>query len=257
MGAFQTEEVLWIRHWNDRLFSFGTSRRPGFRFANGQFVMVGLQVDGKPLMRAYSIASPNYEDELEFFSIKVQDGPLTSRLQHLQVGDTVLVGTKPVGSLVLCDLHPGRNLYLLSTGTGMAPFLSLVRDPEAYEQYEHVVLVHGVRRVSDLAYQDYLRDELPRHEYLGDAVREKFLYYPTVTREPYEHTGRIPELIDSGRLFADLGLPPLDPAQDRAMLCGSMAMLKDVSACLDGHGMKISSSQGEPGDYVIERAFVG
>jgi ferredoxin--NADP+ reductase len=214
-------------------------------------------VDGKPLMRAYSIASPNYEDELEFFSIKVQDGPLTSRLQHLQVGDTVLVGTKPVGSLVLCDLHPGRNLYLLSTGTGMAPFLSLVRDPEAYEQYEHVVLVHGVRRVSDLAYQDYLRDELPRHEYLGDAVREKFLYYPTVTREPYAHTGRIPELIDSGRLFADLGLPPLDPAQDRAMLCGSMAMLKDVSACLDGHGMRISPSQGEPGDYVIERAFVG
>ncbi|MEE4361180.1 MAG: ferredoxin--NADP reductase [Pseudomonadales bacterium] len=257
MSAFQTEEVLWIRHWNERLFSFGTTRRSEFRFVNGQFVMVGLEVDGKPLMRAYSIASPNYEEQLEFFSIKVQDGPLTSRLQHLEVGDSVLVGRKPVGSLLLCDLRPGRNLYFLSTGTGMAPFLSLIRDPEAYERFDRVVLVHGVREVADLAYADYFREELPQHEYLGEYIRQKFLYYPTVTREPFVHQGRIPELIDSGRLCEDLGLPPLDPAVDRAMVCGSMAMLKDCSACLDRHGFAMSPSQGEQGDYVIERAFVG
>jgi ferredoxin--NADP+ reductase len=257
VAAFETEKVLWIKHWNDRLFTFATTRRPEFRFESGQFVMVGLMVEGKPLLRAYSIASPNYADDLEFFSIKVQDGPLTSRLQHIKEGDEVLVGKKPVGSLLLADLNPGRNLYLLSTGTGMAPFLALIRDPAAYERYEKVILVHGVREVSDLAYYDYLTEELPNHELLGEMVREQFLYYPTVTREPYKNTGRIPELIDSGKLFTDLGVPALDPEHDRAMLCGSMAMLKSVSDCLDSHGLKVSPNQGSIGDYVIERAFVG
>ena len=257
MAAFETEKVLWIKHWNDRLFTFATTRRPEFRFESGQFVMVGLMAEGKPLLRAYSVASPNYADDLEFFSIKVQDGPLTSRLQHITEGDEVLVGKKPVGSLLLADLNPGRNLYLLSTGTGMAPFLALIRDPDAYERYEKVILVHGVREVSDLAYYDYLTEELPNHELLGEMVREQFLYYPTVTREPYKYTGRIPELIDSGKLFTDLGVPALDPEHDRAMLCGSMAMLKSVSECLDRHGLKVSPNQGSVGDYVIERAFVG
>ncbi|MFZ8914945.1 MAG: ferredoxin--NADP reductase, partial [Pseudomonadales bacterium] len=179
MAAFETEKVLWIKHWNDRLFTFATTRRPEFRFESGQFVMVGLMVEGKPLLRAYSIASPNYADDLEFFSIKVQDGPLTSRLQHIKEGDEVLLGKKPVGSLLLADLNPGRNLYLLSTGTGMAPFLALIRDPAAYERYEKVILVHGVREVSDLAYYDYLTEALPNHELLGEMVREQFLYYPT------------------------------------------------------------------------------
>jgi ferredoxin--NADP+ reductase len=257
MAAFEPAQVKWIHHWNDRLFSFAVDRAPEFRFENGHFTMVGMEVDGKPLLRAYSIASANYEDQLEFLSIKVPDGPLTSRLQHIKVGDTVLLGRKPVGSLVLTDLHPGRNLYLFATGTGLAPFLSIVRDPEAYERFEHVVLVHGVRHVSDLAYHDYLRDELPQHEYLGDVIREKFLYYPAVTREPFEHQGRITELLESGRICEDLGLPPLDPEQDRAMICGSMAMLKDLSAALDERGFRISPNQGTAGDYVIERAFVG
>ncbi|HSG90357.1 MAG TPA: ferredoxin--NADP reductase [Pseudomonadales bacterium] len=257
MGAFESAQVRRIHHWNDRLFSFAVDRQPEFRFANGHFTMVGMEVDGKPLLRAYSIASPNYEDELEFLSIKVADGPLTSRLQHIQVGDTVLLGRKPVGSLVLTDLHPGRNLFLFSTGTGLAPFLAIIRDPDIYERFDKVVLVHGVRQVSDLAYSDYLRDELPEDEYLGEVVREKFLYYPTVTREPFEHEGRITDLIESGRLFTDLGLPPLDPAQDRAMICGSMAMLKDISAQLDARGFAVSPHQGVAGDYVIERAFVG
>jgi ferredoxin--NADP+ reductase len=257
MAAFEPAQVKWIHHWNDRLFSFAVDRAPEFRFENGHFTMVGMEVDGKPLLRAYSIASANYEDQLEFLSIKVQDGPLTSRLQHIQVGDTVLLGRKPVGSLVLTDLNPGRNLYLFSTGTGLAPFLSIIRDPEAYERFDHVVLVHGVRQVSDLAYREYLEEELPQHEYLGEAIREKFLYYPTVTREPFEHQGRITELLESDRICDDLGLPPLDPEQDRAMICGSMAMLKDISAALDERGFRISPNQGTPGDYVIERAFVG
>jgi ferredoxin--NADP+ reductase len=257
MAAVQRAEVTWIHHWNDRLFSFATERDPAFRFENGHFTMVGLAVDDKPVLRAYSIASANYEDRLEFLSIKVPDGALTSRLQHIKVGDEVLLGRKPVGSLVLTDLHPGRCLYLFSTGTGLAPFLSIIRDPEAYARFEKVVLVHGVRRVSDLAYHDYLREELPQHEYLGEEIREKFLYYPTVTREPFVNQGRITDLLDSGQLCRDLGLPPIDPARDRAMICGSMEMLKDISALLDARGFSVSPNQGTAGDYVIERAFVG
>ncbi len=256
MTTFVTERVTSVHHWNDTLFSFKTTRDESLRFENGHFVMIGLEVEGRPLMRAYSIASANYEEELEFFSIKVQNGPLTSRLQHLQVGDPLLVSRKPTGTLVLHDLLPGKHLYLFGTGTGLAPFMSLIKDPEAYERFDKVVLVHGVRYVSELAYADYITRELPNNEYFGDAVRAKLIYYPTVTREPFRNQGRLTDLIDSGKLCADIGLPPLNPEHDRAMICGSPSMLKDTSALLDARGFKVSPRVGEPGDYVIERAFV-
>lgn len=253
---YVTETVTHVHHWNDTLFSFRTTRDPGLRFINGQFVMIGLEVDGKPLSRAYSIASPNYEEHLEFFSIKVQNGPLTSRLQHLKVGDKVIVSKKPTGTLVLRDLNPGKHLYLLSTGTGLAPFMSLIQDPEIYEMFEKVILVHGVRHVSELAYTDFITRQLPENEFLGEMVREKLIYYPTVTREEYVHRGRITTLMDNGQLFKDIGLPPIDPAVDRAMICGSPAMLKDLCDMLDRFGLKISPRTGVSGDYLIERAFV-
>jgi ferredoxin--NADP+ reductase len=256
MSALATEKVLSVHHWNDTLFSFKTTRDPGLRFENGQFVMIGLQAEGKPLLRAYSIASPNYEEHLEFFSIKVPNGPLTSRLQHLQVGEDVLVSRKPTGTLVLHDLKPGKHLYLLSTGTGLAPFMSLIQDPEAYEQYEKIVLIHGVRYVNELAYEKFITEELPQNEFFGEEVRNKLIYYPTVTREPYRNQGRLTDLIESGKLFTDIGLPPLDPAVDRAMICGSPQMLKDTSDLLDRRGFQVSPRIGDPGDYVIERAFV-
>ncbi|MGB1561628.1 MAG: ferredoxin--NADP reductase [Sinimarinibacterium flocculans] len=256
MVAFANETVLNVRHWNESLFSFTTTRDSALRFRNGHFVMVGMPVEGRPLLRAYSIASPNHDETLEFFSIKVPNGPLTSRLQHLKSGDQILVSRKPTGTLVLDDLKPGRHLYLLATGTGLAPFLSLIRDPDVYERFEKVVLVHGVRRVSDLAYYDYIRDELPQHEFLGEQVRAQLIYYPTVTREPFEHQGRLTELIENGRLAADIGLPPLSPQTDRVMMCGSPGMLADTSAILDARGFSISPHIGTPGDYVIERAFV-
>ena len=217
--------------------------------------MLGLQVEGKPLLRAYSVASAAYEEHLEFLSIKVPDGPLTSRLQHLKVGDAVLVGNKPTGTLVLPDLRPGRNVFLFATGTGLAPFMSLVRDPEIYERFERVVLVHGVRFASELAYAQYLQEELPHHELVGEDVRHKLLYYPTVTREPFRHQGRVTSLVETGALCKALDLPPLDPAQDRAMICGGPDMLRDMRSALDKLGFRISPGVGEPGDYVIERAF--
>jgi ferredoxin--NADP+ reductase len=256
MVALATERVLDVRHWNDSLFSFRTTRDASLRFENGHFVMLGLPVDGKPLLRAYSIASANYEDHLEFFSIKVANGPLTSRLQHLKPGDEIIVSRKPVGTLVLHDLLPGKHLYLLSTGTGLAPFLSIVRDPQTYERFEKVVLVHGVRQVSDLAYHDYLTNELPNHELLGEQVRKQLVYYPTATREPFRYNGRLTELINSGKLFADIGLPPFTPDDDRAMLCGSPSMLADTRALLDARGFVASPHTGTPGHYVFERAFV-
>jgi ferredoxin--NADP+ reductase len=256
MSALATEKVLSVHHWNDTLFSFKTTRDPGLRFENGQFVMIGLQAEGKPLLRAYSIASPNYEEHLEFFSIKVPNGPLTSRLQHLEVGQDVLVSRKPTGTLVLHDLKPGKHLYLLSTGTGLAPFMSLIQDPEAYEKYEKIVLIHGVRYVNELAYEKFITEELPQNEFFGEEVRNKLIYYPTVTREPYRNQGRLTDLIESGKLFTDIGLPPLDPAVDRAMICGSPQMLKDTSDLLDRRGFQVSPRIGDPGDYVIERAFV-
>jgi ferredoxin--NADP+ reductase len=256
MVALATERVLDVRHWNDSLFSFRTTRDASLRFENGHFVMLGLPVDGKPLLRAYSIASANYEDHLEFFSIKVANGPLTSRLQHLKPGDDVIISRKPVGTLLLHDLLPGRRLYLLSTGTGLAPFLSIIRDPQTYERFEKVVLVHGVRQVNDLAYHDYLTHELPKHEFLGEQVRKQLIYYPTATREPFRYNGRLTELIQSGKLFADVGLPPFGPDDDRAMLCGSPSMLADTRALLDARGFKASPHIGTPGHYVFERAFV-
>lgn len=254
MTTIATETVTSVRHWTDTLFSFTTTRDPGFRFKNGHFVMIGLEVAGKPLLRAYSIASANYEEELEFFSIKVPDGPLTSHLQQIKEGDSIFVSRKPTGTLVLDHLLPGKNLWLLGTGTGLAPFLSIIKDPEIYEQYERVILVHGVRFIAELAYRDMIT-ELPNNEYFGEMVRGKLLYYPTVTREPFEHQGRITQLMNSGKLFSDLGLPPANIEDDRFMLCGSPAMLKDIQGILDGWGLQ-ESRHGDAGHYVIERAFV-
>ena len=255
MSAFPTERVLEVHHWTDRLFSFKTTRDAGLRFSNGHFTMIGLMVDGKPLLRAYSVASANYEEHLEFLSIKVPDGPLTSRLQHVQPGDQILVGRKPTGTLVVDYLRPGRRLYLLATGTGLAPFMSIVRDPEVYERFEQVVLIHGVRQVAELAYRELLTEELPRHEYLGELISQKLRYVPTVTREPFPTMGRIPDLIDSGRLAGMLHLPELSPAEDRVMICGSTAMLRDLKALLERRGFEEGNTT-RPGDFVIERAFV-
>jgi len=255
MGAFAEATVLSVRHWTERLFSFTTTREPGFRFDSGQFVMIGLMVDGRPLMRAYSIASSPYASELEFFSIKVPDGALTSRLQHLRPGYKVLVGGKPTGTLVLRNLLPGRTLWLLATGTGLAPFLSIVRDLETYVRYDRVVLVHGVRQARELAYAQLLKVELPQDEYLGETVRSRLVYCPTVTREPFARRARIPELITSGQLWTDLGVPALDPAHDRCMICGSPAMLADTRAVLEARGFR-EGNMTVPGTYVIERAFV-
>ncbi len=256
MSALNTETILSVHHWNDNLFSFRTTRDQALRFVNGQFVTIGLEVEGRPRMRAYSIASANYEEHLEFFSIKVPNGPLTSRLQHLKAGDSLLVSRKPTGTLVLRDLKPGKRLFLFATGTGIAPFMSLIHDPETYERFDKVVLTHGVRQVNDLAYRDYIEQELPQHEYLGEMVRDKLIYYPTVTREAFRNQGRLDQLLADGKLCADIGLPPLDAANDRAMLCGSPAMLASLTQLLDSRGFVVSPRIGTPGDYVIERAFV-
>lgn len=247
--------VLTVHHWTDRLFSFTTTRDPGFRYQSGQFAMIGLMVDGRPLLRAYSMVSPHYEETLEFLSIKVPDGPLTSRLQHIQAGDTVLVGRKASGTLLTQNLTPGRHLYLLSTGTGLAPFMSVIRDPEVYERYDRIVLVHGCRQVNELAYERVIAHELPKNEWFGEQARAKLLYYPTVTREAFRHQGRIPTLLETGRLPRDLGLPPLSPAHDRFMLCGSPEMLRDTRDLLDKIGLR-EGNMSQPGQYVIERAFV-
>jgi ferredoxin/flavodoxin---NADP+ reductase len=255
MSAFIEERVLSVHHWTDRLFSFTTTRDQALRFSNGHFTMIGLRGEnGKPLLRAYSIASANYEEHLEFLSIKVPDGPLTSKLQHIQVGDTIVVGRKPTGTL-LCDyLLPGKNLYLMATGTGLAPFMSIIRDPETYERFEKVILVHGVRQVNELAYHDYITQELPANEFLGEMVTQQLLYYPTVTREPYKNQGRLTDLIENGKLFADLGLPTLDPETDRIMICGSPAMLKDLKRICEENGLT-EGNTSTPGAFVIERAF--
>jgi ferredoxin/flavodoxin---NADP+ reductase len=255
MSAYTQETVLSVHHWTDDLFSFTTTRTPSFRFENGQFVMLGLEVNGKPLVRAYSVVSPNYEDTLEFFSIKVQDGPLTSRLQHIQPGQTILLGRKPTGTLVLDFLTSGRVLWLLSSGTGLAPFMSVVRDPQTYERYEKVVLTHSVRQVADLAYHELLTKGFDEHELLGELATGKFIYYPTVTREAFEHTGRLTDLIRSGQLFRDVDLPSFDPAQDRVMICGGPQMLQELREIVVGRGFTEGSS-GEPGTFVIEKAFV-
>ncbi len=256
MSAFTEERVLSVHHWTDRLFSFTTTRDMSLRFSNGHFTMIGLRKeDGKPLLRAYSIVSANYEEHLEFLSIKVPDGPLTSRLQHIQVGDPLIVGRKPTGTLLIDYLTPGKRLYLLSTGTGVAPFLSIIRDPETFERFQQVVLVHGVRQANELAYHDYITEHLPKHEFLGELIAGKLLYYPTVTREAFRNTGRVTTLLESGKLGADLGIPMLDPAEDRAMICGSPEMLRDLKHMLESRGFKEGNTT-TPGDFVIERAFV-
>lgn len=265
-SAFGTETVLDVRHWTDDYFSFTTTRDDGFRFDNGQFVMIGLQVpqpDGtqRPLLRAYSIASANWEEQLEFFSIKVPDGALTSRLRGIRPGDSVLIGRKPTGTLLIHDLHPGRNLYLLGTGTGFAPWLSIVKDPETYERFERIVLCHGVRSAADLAYRDYVVNELPRHEFLGEQISRQLLYYPAVSREDFvfdghDRRGRLTGLLDGGRIASDLGLAPLDAEHDRAMVCGGPQMLADFRAILDARGFTSAPRIGVPGQYVFERAFV-
>jgi ferredoxin/flavodoxin---NADP+ reductase len=256
MATIGTERVMTVHHWNDTVFSFTTTRDQSLRFENGHFIMLGLRIADKPVMRAYSIASANHEEFLEFLSIKVPDGPLTSHLQHIKPGDEILISRKPTGTLLLHDLKPGKRLYLLSSGTGLAPFMSLIKDPEVYERFEKVILVHGVRYRSELAYRDYIEWELTHHEYLGEQVRSKLIYFPTVTRERFRYQGRITALIESGKLFQDIDVPVLDPAEDRVMICGSPAMLTELSTMLDARGFHISPHVGEPGDYVIERAFV-
>lgn len=250
------ETILHVRHWNDDVFSIVTTRDASFRFENGQFVMLGLMVEGKPLQRAYSLASPNWAETLEFFSIKVPDGALTSRLQHVQPGDQVLLSRKPTGTLLIDDLHPGRCLYLLGTGTGLAPYLSIVQDPATYERFEKVIVAHGVRESSDLAYAKLLSEDLAQHEYLGPMVSKQLHYYPAVTREDHPHRGRITTLFEQGRINGDLGLPEIDPAKDRVMLCGSPSMLTDFRELLDSRGFKVTKRIGALGDYVYERAFV-
>ncbi len=249
------ERVLSVHHWTERLFSFTCTRDVSLRFENGQFAMIGLEVEGKPLLRAYSMASANYEDHLEFLSIKVAEGPLTSLLAHLEVGDSVLIGRKPTGTLLLDNLRPGRNLYLLATGTGLAPFMSLIKDPSVYDRFERVILTHTVRLVGELAYVNHIRHELPRHEFLGEEIAAKLSYYPSVTREEFMTCGRITSLIESGKIFADLSLPPLDPALDRVMICGSNEMLADTERLLLARGFD-EGNNAKPGSYVVEKAFV-
>jgi ferredoxin--NADP+ reductase len=256
LAAIGSERVLAVRHWTDTQFTFTTTRDRGLRFENGQFVMVGLRLSDRPLLRAYSIASANHEEHLEFLSIKVPDGPLTSRLQHVRAGDEVLVSRKPTGTLLLQDLKPGKRLYLFSTGTGAAPFMSVISDPQTYERFERVIMVHGVRWAKETAVVRHRIESLREHEILGSEVSAKLLYYPAVTREPHVHRGRLTRLIESGRLARDLKLPQLDPAADRVMVCGSPAMLTDTCALLDAKGFGLSPHIGTAGDYVIERAFV-
>jgi ferredoxin/flavodoxin---NADP+ reductase len=247
-------KVLTIHHWTDRLFSFTTSRDTSFRYQSGQFAMIGLMLDGRPLMRAYSMVSPHYEETLEFLSIKVPDGPLTSRLQHIQPGDTIFIGRKSSGTLLTQNLLPGRFLYLLSTGTGLAPFMSLIRDPEVYERFEKVILVHGCRQVAELAYSKFITQSLPHDEWLGEAISKQLVYYPCVTREHFRHMGRIPTLLEQGLIARDCDLPAINN-DDRFMLCGSPEMLRDTRDVL--HKWQLTEgNMSRPGHFVIERAFV-
>jgi len=255
MTGLNQERVLGVHHWSDTLFSFTTTRDGGLRFRSGHFVMVGLEVEGRPLLRAFSVASAPYDEHLEFYSIKVPDGPLTSRLQHIQPGDPIYVSRKPTGTLVLENLSPGRRLYLLASGTGLAPFMSIVRDPDTYERFEHVVVAHGVRFVRELGYRATLEEELARHELVGEQAARQLRYYPTVTRELFRRQGRITTLLESGQLPGDIGLPALDAAHDRVMICGGPAMLADTAALLEARGFREGSSD-QPAEYVVEKAFI-
>jgi ferredoxin--NADP+ reductase len=251
------QTVTQVTHWTDRLFSFRVTRPRTLRFRSGEFVMIGLLDDrGKPLLRAYSIASPSWDEELEFYSIKVPDGPLTSRLQHIRLGDEIILRPKPVGTLVLDALLPGRRLWFLATGTGIAPFASLMRDPEVYEKFDRVIMMHTCREVAELEYGRQLVENLKSDELVGELASEKLVYYPTTTREPFPHMGRVTDNLSSGKVFADLGLPPMDPSTDRAMVCGSLAFNIDVKAILEGFGLR-EGANSEPREFVVEKAFVG
>ncbi len=259
-AAWTPQKVRWVRRWTDHLFSLAIDRPEDFRFRSGEFVMIGLPAPGgvgKPVLRAYSIASPAWSDELEFFSIRVQDGPLTSRLVHVQPGDEVLLGRKPTGTLVLDALAGGRRLYLIGTGTGLAPWLSVARDPETYARFDQVIVTHTVRQRADLAYRDLFEAGLFDDPLVGEEARGRLTYYPTVTREAFERPGRITDHIRDGRLFAALGLPPgFDAVHDRLMLCGSTAMIRETAALLEAAGLR-EGSNADPGHFVLERAFVG
>ncbi len=255
MTEIHKERVIDVHHWSDTLFTIKTTRDRSLRFRNGEFAMMGMEIEGKPLMRAYSMASANYEDHLEFYSIKVQHGALTSRLQHIIAGDEILVSKKPTGTLLWDRLRPGKHLYLLSTGTGLAPFLSIIKDPEVYENFDKVILVHGCRYINELTYQRLITHELKHNEYFGDSVKEKLIYYPAVTREPYINYGRITSLLQTGRLIEDIGTPALNLEDDRFMLCGSPRMLESLTEILDDLGFS-ETRKSDLGEYVIERAFV-
>jgi ferredoxin--NADP+ reductase len=255
--AFHIERVTSVHHWTDRLFSFTMTRPQSFRFRSGEFVMIGLPGEAKPILRAYSIASTSYAEELEFLSIKVPDGPLTSKLQLIKPGDPIVMGRKTTGTLVLDALKGGRRLILISTGTGLAPFLSVARDPDAYQRFDQVIVVHTVREVAELAYRQLFERDILQDPLVGEEALTSLTYYPCVTREPFERQGRITDRIRSCDFFRDLGMPEagFDPAHDRVMLCGSMDMIKETAGLLEGFGMT-EGSNAEPGDYVLERAFV-
>ena len=250
-------KVLSVTHWTDRLFHFEVERPASFRFRSGEFVMIGLLNEkGKPLLRAYSIAAPFWSEVLAFYSIKVQDGPLTSRLQHIQAGEHIIMTKKPVGTLVLDALLPGKRLYMIATGTGIAPFASLIRDPEVYEQYDEVILTHTCREAAELAYGAELVEMTKKDELIGEMAQEKLRYYPTTTRETSPKMGRITDLIKSGEVSQDLGVPDLGPETDRVMICGSMGLNNDVKAIIEEKGFE-EGANSKPGTYVLEKAFVG
>jgi ferredoxin--NADP+ reductase len=254
------QRVTFVKHWTDRLFSFRVMRPASLRFRSGEFVMIGLMGDnGKPLLRAYSIASPSWDEELEFYSIKVQDGPLTSKLQHIQVGDEIILRPKPVGTLVHDALLPGKRIWFFATGTGFAPFASLLREPQTYEDYDEVIITHTCREVAELDYgrtliEEIRQDELLR-ELMGDGFADKIRYYPTTTREPSPKMGRITDLMRAGTVFEDLGVPPLSPECDRAMVCGNLAFNLDIKDMLEGYGL-VEGANSNPQHYVVEKAFL-
>lgn len=250
-------EILSVQHWTDRLFSFSVKRPQSFRFRSGEFVMIGLlNADGRPLLRAYSIAAPFWADELSFYSIKVADGPLTSRLQHIRAGDYLIMKTKPVGTLVLDALLPGKRLYMVSTGTGIAPFASLIRDPAVYEQYDQVILTHTCREIEELAYGIDLVKSTKEDPLIGEMASQKLVHVTTTTREPSAHMGRVTNLMESGALFETLELSYLNPETDRVMICGSMAMNLDMKQICESAGLR-EGANSNPGTFVLEKAFVG
>ncbi|WP_050528237.1 ferredoxin--NADP reductase [Pseudorhodobacter aquimaris] len=251
------QTVTSVQHWTDRLFSFRVTRPQSLRFRSGEFVMIGLMGDnGKPLLRAYSIASPNWDEELEFYSIKVPDGPLTRKLQHITTGDEIILRPKPVGTLVHDALLPGKRVWFLATGTGIAPFASLMRDPETYEKYDQVIMMHTCRTADELEYGRKLVEDLKNDELIGEMVEGKLLYYPTTTREETARMGRITENLKTGKVFEDLGIPPMNQGEDRAMVCGSLDFNIDVKAVLESFGLR-EGANSEPREYVVEKAFVG